>query len=142
MKNSGTRKLCGLLGLAAKAGKVQSGEFCTEKSLKTRRAKLCIVASDASQATKKHLGDMCAYRNVPVFMEVLDKETLGHTIGKQMRASLVVEDAGFAEALSRLIEGACTGAEEQKDGQTERRARGTEPGAREGRQEGGYADGE
>lgn len=104
MRESGNRKLCGLLGLAAKAGRIQSGEFSTEKSIKTKRAKLCIIASDASEATKKHISDMCAYRNVPVFTELLDKEILGHTIGKQMRASLTVEDEGFAKTLLQIIE--------------------------------------
>lgn len=99
------KKLFGLLGLAAKAGKVQSGEFCTEKSVKSGRAKLCIVGSDASDATKKHMSDMCSFYKVPVFMSVTDKDTLGHVIGRGMRASLTVEDAGFAESMRKLIEG-------------------------------------
>lgn len=105
MNEGSNRKLCGLLGLAAKAGRIRSGEFSTEKSIKTKRAKLCIIAADASEATKKHIGDMCAYRNVPVFAELMDKEILGRTVGKQMRASLTVEDEGFAEAMLKIIEG-------------------------------------
>lgn len=99
------RKLCGLLGLAAKAGKVQSGEFCTEKSLKTRRAKLCIVASDASEPTKKRFRDMCAFRQVPIYTDILEKDKLGHIIGRGMRASITVEDEGFAQSLISLLRG-------------------------------------
>lgn len=105
MNNGENRKLCGLLGLAAKAGKVQSGEFCTEKSLKSGRAKLCIVASDASGPTKKKFADICAFRNIPMESGLFDKDALGHVIGKEMRASITVEDAGFAEGLLSLIEG-------------------------------------
>ena len=37
-----------LAGLAAKAGKVVSGEFATEKAVKTGKAYLVITAQDAS----------------------------------------------------------------------------------------------
>ena len=41
------------LGLATRAGKVQSGEFSTEKSVKSGKAALVLVAGDASDNTKK-----------------------------------------------------------------------------------------
>ena len=99
------RRLCGMIGIAAKAGKIQSGEFSTEKSVKSRRGKLCIVARDASEATKKHFQDMCSFRNIPIYTELMDKEALGHIIGKGMRASITVEDSGFAGSIIGLIEG-------------------------------------
>lgn len=105
MEEREIRRVCGLLGLAAKAGRVQSGEFCTEKSIKEGRAKLCIVAKDASPQTRKRYADMCGFRGIPLFTETADKEVLGHAIGKEMRAALTVEDAGFAEAIRPLIEG-------------------------------------
>ena len=36
-----------MLGIAAKAGKVVSGEFSTEKAVKSDRAELVLVAKDA-----------------------------------------------------------------------------------------------
>ena len=42
-----------LVGLAAKAGKVVSGEFATEKAVKTQKAFLVIIAQDASENTRK-----------------------------------------------------------------------------------------
>ena len=33
-----------------------------------------------------------------------DKESLGHAMGKEMRASLAVTDAGFAKTLNRYLE--------------------------------------
>ena len=44
-----------LAGLAAKAGKVVSGEFATEKAVKTGKAFLVITARDASENTKKKI---------------------------------------------------------------------------------------
>ena len=46
-------KVLSYLGLATKAGKIQSGEFSTEKSVKCGKAALVIVAEDASDNTKK-----------------------------------------------------------------------------------------
>ena len=48
-------KALAMIGLAQKAGKIVSGEFATEKAVKTGKAALVIVAGDASENTKKHL---------------------------------------------------------------------------------------
>ena len=40
-----------MLGLAQRAGKVASGEFSTEKAVKSKKAFLVVVASDASDNT-------------------------------------------------------------------------------------------
>ena len=42
-------KILGLLGLSMKAGKVKAGEFSVEKSIKAHKAKLVLVAADASE---------------------------------------------------------------------------------------------
>src|SRR5699024_5625513 len=42
-------KILGLLGLATKAGKAKSGEFSTEKAVKSGQASLVIVSRDASE---------------------------------------------------------------------------------------------
>ncbi len=87
-----------LIGLAAKAGKIVSGEYGTEKSVKSRKAFLVIVAADASDNTKKMFSDMCTYYKVPM-LSMEDKESLGHAIGKEFRASIAVCDSGLAEAI-------------------------------------------
>ncbi len=95
-------KIFGLLGLAAKAGKIQSGEFSTEKSVKSGRACLVIVSEEASENTKKMFRNMCTYYKVPYY-EFGGKEELGHATGKKMRASLAVQDPGFSEALLKQL---------------------------------------
>ncbi len=92
-----------LLGLAMRAGKVVSGEFSTEKAIKTGKAFLVIVAEDASANTKKSFTDSCTYYQVPLRIYGT-KEELGHHIGKQMRASLAVTDEGFGRELARKID--------------------------------------
>ena len=89
-----------LIGLATKAGKTASGEFMTERETKSGRARLVIVAEDASYNTKKHFQDMCAHYGVPICIYA-DKVTLGHAMGKEFRASLAVLDEGFAKEIKK-----------------------------------------
>lgn len=96
-------KTLSLIGLATKAGKTASGEFSTEKEVKSGKAKLVIVAEDASENTKKKFRNMCDYYQVPVFFYG-DKDTLGHAMGKEFRASLAVTDEGFAKGIKRQLE--------------------------------------
>lgn len=94
-----------LLGLAAKAGKIVSGEFATENALKAGKVFLVLVAEDASENTRKKFRDMCAYRNVPFYITG-SKEVLGRAIGKEYRASLGVTDENFAVATRKKLENA------------------------------------
>ncbi|MBO4904506.1 MAG: ribosomal L7Ae/L30e/S12e/Gadd45 family protein [Lachnospiraceae bacterium] len=91
-----------LLGLAQRAGFVKSGEFMTESTIKEGRSFLCIVATDASDNTRKQFADMCAYHKVP-YVEYSDKENLGHAIGKEFRASLCVTDENLAKQIRSKI---------------------------------------
>ena len=100
MDNRG--RIFGLLGLAAKAGKVQSGEFSVEKAVKSGRTFLVIVSEEASENTKKMFRNMCTYYKVPYY-EFGGKEELGHALGKEMRASLAIQDEGFSKAIVKLM---------------------------------------
>ncbi len=95
-------KALSLVSLAMKAGKCASGEFMTENEVKSGNAYLVIVAEDASGNTKKKFRDMCGFYKVPIcFYE--DKDTLGHAIGKEFRASLAILDEGFANGILREL---------------------------------------
>jgi ribosomal protein L7Ae-like RNA K-turn-binding protein len=91
-----------MLGLAMRAGKVQSGEFSTEKAVKSGRAYLVIVSEEASENTKKMFRNMCTYYEVPCF-EFGGKEELGRAIGKEMRSSLAVVDGGFSSSIMKQL---------------------------------------
>ncbi len=92
-----------LIGLATKAGKTASGEFLTEREVKSGKAALVIVAGDASENTKKKFRNMCDYYKVPIYFYE-DKDTLGHAMGKQFRASLAVLDEGFAKGIRKHLD--------------------------------------
>ncbi len=85
-----------------RAGFVASGEFSTEKAVKENRAKVVIVASDASDNTKKMFTNMCTYYKVPIYF-FGEKTSLGHAIGKELRASLAVLDNGFAGEIEKQL---------------------------------------
>lgn len=91
-------KVLSLISLATKAGKTVSGEFSTEKAVKSGTAHLVIVAGDASDNTRKKFNNMCDFYSVPIYFYE-DKDTLGHAMGKEFRASLAITDAGFAKGI-------------------------------------------
>lgn len=96
-------KALSLISLATKAGKTKSGEFCTEQEVKEGRACLVIVAGDASDNTKKKFRNMCNFYEVPIYFYG-DKDTLGHAMGKEFRASLAVIDAGLATGIMKHLD--------------------------------------
>ena len=96
-------KVFSLVGLAMKAGKIASGEFSTEQAVKTGRAELVIVAEDASDNTKKKFQNMCEFYRVPIYFYG-DKDTLGHAMGKEFRASLAITDVGFATGIIKHLD--------------------------------------
>ena len=95
-------KVLSLIGLAMKAGRCASGEMMTENETKSGRARLVIVASDASDNTKKKFQDMCKFYRVPIYIYG-DKDTLGHAMGKEFRASLAILDEGFADGILKEL---------------------------------------
>ena len=96
------QKVLNMIGLATRAGNVKSGEFSTEKSVKSGRARLVIVAEDASENTRKMFENMCRYHHVSVSF-FGSKEELGRAMGKEMRASLAVVEEGLAKAIVKQM---------------------------------------
>lgn len=99
MKN----RVLSMIGIAARAGCIASGEFAVEKAIKTQKADLVIVAEDASENTRKSYMDAAAFYGVPI--EIFgSREELGEAIGKAFRAAVAVTDENLAKAvLNRLL---------------------------------------
>ena len=96
------QKILNLIGLATKAGKTASGEFSTEKAVKTGKARLVLVSEEASDNTKKMFRNMTDFYQVPMY-EYSDKEMLGHFIGKEFRASLAVTNEGLSHSIEERL---------------------------------------
>ena len=99
-------KILSFIGLATKAGKIVSGEFSTEKSVKTGNGFLVVAAEDASENTKKKFRNMCSFYQVPIYFYG-DKESLGRAMGKEYRACLAVQDENFAKAMMKELGKEC-----------------------------------
>ena len=96
-------RVLSMLGIAAKAGKVVSGEFATENAVKAAKAFLVVIAADASENTAKKFRDMTDFYRVPLVVYGT-KESLGGCIGKDYRSSLAVTDEKLAQAVTNKIE--------------------------------------
>ena len=57
-------KALSMLGLAARAGRIVSGEFTVEKEVKSGRAYLVLIAEDASENTRKKFQNMCEFYEI------------------------------------------------------------------------------
>ncbi|MBP0726200.1 YlxQ family RNA-binding protein [Bacillus sp. RG28] len=92
-----------LLGLAARARKLISGEELVVKEVQQKRAKLVILSKDASTLTAKKITDKTTFYKVPLcFVE--NRYELGHAIGKDARVVVAITDQGFASKLQTLLE--------------------------------------
>lgn len=97
------QKLMSLLGLAQKAGKIVSGDFAVQGAIKSGKAKLLIIATDASESTKKEYQYQASSRNITIYC-VLSKEQLGGAIGKALRAAVVITDEGFIKPITLILQ--------------------------------------
>lgn len=101
-KLTATKKVYSYIGLSARSRKLVSGEFSTEKAVKSFTAQLVLVAADASDNTKKLFRNKCTFYEVP-FYEFGTKEELGHALGKEICASLAFTDEGLANAAMKQL---------------------------------------
>jgi len=92
-----------LLGLANRARKLISGEELVVKEVRSGKAKLVLLASDASKNTEKKISDKCAYYQIPL-KRVENRSLLGQAIGKEARVVVAILDEGFAQKLRTLLD--------------------------------------
>ena len=90
MKND---NVLSMLGLAKRGGNIVSGEFSVENAIRDGSAYLVVI-----DKTKKKFSDKCSFYNVPIAFYA-DKETLGKSIGCEIRTSAAVTDEGLAKSL-------------------------------------------
>ena len=102
MNNIADKKILSMFGLAARAGKIASGEFQTETAVKSGTAYLVVVAEDASDNTKKDFSDMCTYYHVPFYV-FGTKDMIGHAIGKEFRVVLAFTNLGLSDKIAEQI---------------------------------------
>jgi ribosomal protein L7Ae-like RNA K-turn-binding protein len=96
-------RIYSFLGLAAKAGRLITGEEACERALKLGKVYLVIVSADASDNTKKKFNDKCKYRSIAI-RYFGQKELLGKRTGKAIRSVVAITDKGFSGRLQEMID--------------------------------------
>ncbi|MBU5466738.1 ribosomal L7Ae/L30e/S12e/Gadd45 family protein [Virgibacillus sp. MSJ-26] len=91
-----------ILGLAFRAGQCVLREEAIVHAIQVKSAKLVLIASDIGPQTKKKLMDKSKTYEVPI-INVDDRETLGHAIGKPQRVAIAILDTGFAHKIQSLL---------------------------------------
>ncbi len=102
MTNS--NKICGLLGLATRAGKIVFGTEACKMAIRKRKLKLVLIAEDASDRTKLNFKQICTNANIPL-AEILPIEELSKAIGKTYKAIVGIVDVNFSNAILKIING-------------------------------------
>ncbi|MTD30238.1 YlxQ family RNA-binding protein [Planomicrobium sp. YIM 101495] len=97
------KKILQLLGLAARARKIISGEELVLSDVRNGQARLVFIAEDASQNTKKKMQDKCKTYKVNL-REFSNRAELGHAIGKEQRVVIAINDSGFAKKMVSLLD--------------------------------------
>ncbi len=91
-----------LLGLACRARKTIIGDFAAEKYLKKRTVPMIFLASDGGADNGEKYRRLAERRNITV-IDIFTKEELGRAVGKTQNVVVLLTDAGFAEAIQKVL---------------------------------------
>ena len=104
MDKSNNSYLTSMLGFAQSAGKLSSGTLAATISIDKNKAKLVIIATDISENSIDKIREKCKFKKIPM-IRFGTKDTLGHYIGKELRAVISVNDQNFAKSILKKWEG-------------------------------------
>jgi ribosomal protein L7Ae-like RNA K-turn-binding protein len=85
-----------------RAGKLATGEEAVIQAVRSGKARLVIMAEDASPNTKKKVRDKCNHYNVTL-AECFTRYEIGAAIGKEARVLVAVLDSGLAQLIRQRL---------------------------------------
>jgi ribosomal protein L7Ae-like RNA K-turn-binding protein len=88
----------GLLGMARRAGAIACGTGSTRRALKEGRARLVLLAQDASEAQRDKVMNLLRHGDTPR-ATVGTREALGSAVGSAPVSAVAVTDKQFAKEL-------------------------------------------
>lgn len=94
-------KIVNMINFAIRAKKYTIGESVIASS-KNSKAKLAIIALDASDLTKKRYRNKLNYYQVP-YIEYGTKEELGNLVHKNEVSIIAINDINIAKQIKKLI---------------------------------------
>ena len=93
------KKLESLLGLARRAGQLESGMRNVEKGIKEGWIQVVVIAEDAADNVKKNMTYLQGEGHAVVVFYALDKSSLGEATGQSDKAVLGLPHGKLAEAV-------------------------------------------
>lgn len=97
-------KICGLIGLAMRAGKISFGTDACLEQIEKKKIKFLFLAMDASDRTKKVFREKCKEAQISIY-EGFTIENLSQAIGKQNKAVIGIKDINFAKEIQKSLVG-------------------------------------
>ena len=105
MNNPNIERLCGMLGLAMRAGKVVIGteQVCISMAKRgNAKPRLVLISREASEATKKKIFVKAEFYGIEAVEIDVGSEELGRLLGKTYGPAVVaVVDDGLADAIRK-----------------------------------------
>lgn len=95
-------KIYSMIGIAKKGGKISIGFDVTCADVKIKKTKLVLIASDASEKTKKNIQFICDKYETK-YIEYGEKEILGKSLGRKVVSVLSINDINIASYLINNI---------------------------------------
>ena len=95
----------GVIGLAARARGIVIGTNQVLEAIRGRKAKLVLIASDASDNTKKTLKDKSSYYNARLEEIDITTDELGRAVGHNNTAAIAFTDENFIKAYKKSLSG-------------------------------------
>ncbi len=105
-------KIQGYLGLAKKAGLLETGEENTGNIVRSGKAVLVILASDASDNARRRAEGFVYGRNTPLVKIPLTKDDISLATGRNGCSMAVFKDLGFASNFLKALSAEHEGFEE------------------------------
>ena len=101
---TGKDRVFGMIGLAARAGKVVSGSDAVIGAIRSNNVKLLIITRDISRnSLDKILKSMNSDKEITCY-SFSTSEELGYALGKPNRTVAAITDKSFAEGISAILE--------------------------------------
>ncbi|WP_026893805.1 L7Ae/L30e/S12e/Gadd45 family ribosomal protein [Clostridiisalibacter paucivorans] len=97
-------KIYSMIGIANRAGYLKVGETACVNAIKKNKAKIVLIADDASFNTKKKFVNMCNSKNI-AFKIFGKKDEIGYSIGKSSISILAVCNNEFLNGFLKLFDG-------------------------------------
>ena len=96
-------RVYGLIGLAARAGKVASGSDAVTGAIRSGNVELLIITKDISRNSLEKILKNTGSKEITCYSFGTSEE-LGYALGKPDRTVAAITDKSFAEGISAILE--------------------------------------